>query len=91
MSAQLEKIKMEVHAHLMRQINATYPSGVRGARKRLGLHIGVTPSRVAALCQGRVEDFSLDWLLTHAIKLGAKVTICMEDKVAGLSTLEMKA
>lgn len=44
------------------------------AQVQLASELGITPSRVSALMQGRADEFRLDMLVTLAVRAGGVVT-----------------
>ncbi|MFW8564847.1 helix-turn-helix domain-containing protein [Orrella sp. 11846] len=63
--AQIMKLRAEVMIHIEQQIKAKGWTQAQAAEQ-----LGVTQPRVSRLVQGKVEDFSLDMLLTLASRAG---------------------
>ena len=63
--AEVMKLRTEVMIRMSQQLKAQGWTQAEAAR-----HLGITQPRISRLVKGKVEDFSLDMLLTLAARAG---------------------
>ncbi len=68
--AEVMKLRTEVMIRMSQQLKAQGWTQAEAAR-----HLGITQPRISRLVKGKVEDFSLDMLLTLAARAGLHPTL----------------
>lgn len=68
--AEVMRLRAEVMIQMAQQLKARGWTQTEAAR-----HLGITQPRVSRLVKGKVEDFSLDMLLTLAARAGLHTTL----------------
>lgn len=68
--AEVMKLRAEVMIRMSQQLKAQGWTQAEAAR-----HLGITQPRISRLVKGKVEDFSLDMLLTLAARAGLHPTL----------------